>query len=343
MVQFTIAFRINSVECSDCQFLPFTFASIHIFAQPPDILSPFRRKNQWIAIFIHELSFFTALLSRKVHPESIQAEQRIDLDLRDQHPRVFEMAVLLEIAAWIALAQRLIQDSDDLQRANPFLPLSVLDQHKVGAFCAIVSAKLFDAHARVARLNERLPFPLGKNLQIKQRARLLARVAREQDVVLAHHAAHHGDGSVLPGLPGKPVLFHDIEIEHAIHAVGLPALHKAERIAGEFHVVGVAHHDVQIRILGVVEIVHLAALHKERILLGFLPFARARLLLFALRRDALILAERGNIARLHVYHAVVAIALPQKLGHDFGRLPRLHELARDEARQFAILKPGGAG
>ena len=57
----------------------------------------------------------------------------------------------------------------------------------------------------------------------------------------------------------------------------------------------------------------------------------------------LILAERGNIARLHVYHAVVAIALPQKLGHDFGRLPRLHELARDEARQFAILKPGGAG
>ena len=278
-----------------------------------------------------------------MHPKSIQAEQRIDLDLRDQHLGRFQAENFLAIAERFALVQRLIQDSDHFQGAHPLFALFMLDKRVISPLYLVVSAKLFDAHARVARLNERLPFPLGKNLQIKQRARLLARVAREQDVVLAHHAAHHGDGSVLPGLPGKPVLFHDIEIEHVIHAVGLPALHKAERIAGEFHVVGVAHHDVQIRILGVVEIVHLAALHKERILLGFLPFARARLLLFALRRDALILAERGNIARLHVYHAVVAIALPQKLGHDFGRLPRLHELARDEARQFAILKPGGAG
>ena len=137
-----------------------------------------------------------------------------------------------------------MHDVDRFQRTHALFAFCVFNKCKVRALDVTVPTVVFYGHTRVARLDGRLPLPLADDLLVKQPTRGFPGKARDQYVVLAHHAAHGEDGALLPRHPRRFAAAADVVVKDAVHAVGLPGAHEAQRVAGELRVVNVADDDV---------------------------------------------------------------------------------------------------
>jgi len=88
----------------------------------------------------------------------------------------------------------------------------------------------------------------------------------------------------------------------------------------------------------VVEIVNLATLDKQRVLLRPDILACPRLLLRSIRQNALILTEGRHIARLHIDNTIITIAVLQQLGYNLAGLTGFYQLTGNKTGKLVILK-----
>ena len=152
-----------------------------------------------------------------------------------------------------------------------------------------------------------LPLSGGHDVQIEELSFLLSRHAGDDGVILRHVLFHRGDARSVRFPRARNVPFID-----SVQAVILLA-DVQEKPVGELCLVHIADYDVQVGVLGMVQVVHLAALEKaER-----LPKIR-------------------NVAGLGVYDLRFRIDLLQKLRERLGGLLRLGKLALHEGCQLVI-------
>ena len=145
------------------------------------------------------------------------------------------------------------------------------------------------------------------DVQVEELSLLLSRHAGDDGVILRHVLLHRGDARSVrfPRARRIPVkdLFETV--------VFLPDVQ--EKPVGELCLVHIADYDVQVGVLGMVQVVHLAALEKAE-----------------------LLPELGNVARFGVYDLRFRIDLLQKLRERLGGLLRFGKLALYEGRQLVI-------
>ena len=235
----------------------------------------------------------------------------------------------------------LIHEQNRLQRSHSLFLVCVLYQTEICPRQLVVTAVSFHRQSGVGGLDAGLSLSLFDNHLVKQTAAHSGGSSGKEDIVLGHRAAHRLDA--LPRLPGHLSSPSNVKVKHSVEAIPVVLLpQEIGRAAGKFHMVDVAHHNVEVGILGVVEVVDLPALDKQGILgIGF-SLAFPRLDGLSVRGDPLILAELGDVPRLDIHHlGGRPKGLLQQLGHNFTGLPGLHQLAGNEAGQLLRVKSGG--
>ena len=146
-------------------------------------------------------------------------------------------------------------------------------QAEVSAFELVIAAVFFYAH--IAFYGE-LAFSLSHYGLVKETPFLLVRETGEKDVVFGHSPAHCCNGTVVSGSPGFFAVRLYITIKCAVQAVAVAVIgrislifagilfglaYEVKRVGGKSYMVYVAYNYVQVSVLGVVEIVHLAAFY----------------------------------------------------------------------------------
>ena len=99
----------------------------------------------------------------------------------------------------------------------------------------------------------------------------------------------------------------------------LVSLHEAADIRSEPGMIHVAHHDVQVGVLRVVQVIDLANLD-----------------------EFILLAEFADVSGLHIHDLRLRQRLLQDIGQRLGALARLHQLPGDEALPLRFRKTLGA-
>ena len=175
----------------------------------------------------------------------------------------------------------------------------MLDYRKICAADFIIAAVFLDGQPF---FNLYLPLSRGLNLQIRNLPLALKGHTGGENVVFRHILS---DGRNAVVFAPRSL---DVKLEYLIQAIRL-VLNVAEKP----RVVYIPHNDIQIRILGMVHIVHLSALNKAR-----------------------FITKIRNIPRFGIYNAGFGVKLLHDCGKSFCGLPRFNDLPHHKCLQLLL-------
>ena len=198
--------------------------------------------------------------------------------------------------------------------------LFIFHQSEVGFRSIIITAILLNIASGAVRLNRRLPFAFFQNVLVEQSALLLIGIAGIANIILRHGFLYDLHGAILHPGTGDIVIKHLIQAEAS--PIDLQSLDKVDLILRYLHIVNIAHNDIEVCILGMMQVINFPA------------FQHIMLLIFIFG----LIAKVRSKGSLHIndLRTLPFVKPFQNPGHSLGGLPCFHQLTVDKGGKLII-------